>query len=426
MKHFYKFLSIVFLPLSLLAQSNYKPGYVVTLKGDTIRGLVDLRNWDSNPTVISFRTAANAGIQKFSVHDTRAFAVPGIVTYRRYICPVSLDETRPAHLVSGRDTGYKIDTVFLKELQRGKNVALYAYSDQIKTRFYVGERPDYLPTELVYRIYLDADAVGNNRGGSVSENTFLKQLFALAAKYDALDDKLTRDLQDAGYVSSDMLPVVSKINGLSKQDIEQKYSEKTSFSVFAGGGLNIAATTSGQGSSYLAGGGKNYTSFSPAIAVGINLVPNSVTGNVQLRLRLLVTQAAFNPAYTLSVTPYVPVRATFNQMQYVIGPQVLYNFYNAEKLKIYAGIGIDFARYTYSNAHFGSQNPAVSDNGIGANEPFYFNGLDNSFCGQLGVQIDRKFEIFASYSTATATTRGGYWALNTQNDQIGFVFLFGK
>ena len=58
MKHFNKLLlSLFLLPFFSVAQSNYKPGYVVTSKGDTIHGFIDLQAWDSNPTAISFKPA---------------------------------------------------------------------------------------------------------------------------------------------------------------------------------------------------------------------------------------------------------------------------------------------------------------------------------------------------------------------------------
>src|SRR6185503_6080574 len=187
------FLLVFLLPFFSLAQSDYKPGYVVTLKGDTIRGLIDLRNWDSNPTDISFKSSDAAGVQKFTINDIKLFNIPDFVVYRRFVVRISLDETNTLHLVTGRDTSYKTDAVFLRELQRGKNIALYGYGDQSKKRYDVGEYPDYIPTELVYRLYLDDGAVSDNHGRSVNENTFLKQLFALAAKYNALDDELTHE-----------------------------------------------------------------------------------------------------------------------------------------------------------------------------------------------------------------------------------------
>ena len=54
------FIAIVFfaltLPLCSLAQSNYTAGYVVTVKGDTLHGYIDFREWYINPSFIDFKT----------------------------------------------------------------------------------------------------------------------------------------------------------------------------------------------------------------------------------------------------------------------------------------------------------------------------------------------------------------------------------
>lgn len=427
MRHSYKVLFIaLLLPLFSIAQSNYKPGYVVTSKGDTVRGFIDYRNWDSNPSAISFKSALNdRGKQVFTTGNIKLFSISGFVTYKKFICSVSMDETNTAHPNTSRDTSYKIDTVFLKVLQQGKHLALYSYADQIKTRFYVGEYPDYTPTELIYRLYYDPGAVTDRRGRSVDENTYLKQLFALANKYNALDDDLNRHFQSSNYLSPDMLYIVSKINGITKTELK-KNSEQSKFNFFISAAVNIANTTS-QGTSYTAGGGvPSYTSYLPAGSLGINFLPNATTGKVEFRLGVTIAQGRFNTMYQLKVSPYVPVRATFDQLGSSIVADIIYNFYNAENFKFYAGVGLIFTHFSYSNAYFGSQNPAVSDNNIGSTEPFLFNPTDNSFKFQIGAQFAKKLEIFANYATSTATTKGGYWGLNTSNSQIGILYLIGK
>src|ERR1700740_3276837 len=190
----FKLLLFVFvLPLFAVAQSNYRPGYVVNLKGDTVKGFIDYQAWDANPTSISFKPTLAAREKKtFSMGSMRSFGIEGIASYQKFLCRISTDITDSRHIIEGRDTSFRIDSVFLKVLQKGKNLALYSYADNLKTRFYIGEAPDYKPTELTYRLYLDAS---NANGNTVNENTYQKQLFALANKYSALDDKMTALLE---------------------------------------------------------------------------------------------------------------------------------------------------------------------------------------------------------------------------------------
>jgi hypothetical protein len=421
MKLLNKLLPVFFLlPMFSPAQSNYRAGYVVTTAGDTVRGFIDYRNWDSNPSAILFKSALNDPRgKKLTPSDISLFTVPGYITYKRFVCSVSLDETNTAHIGSARDTSYKIDTVFLKVLEQGKRLALYAYADQIKTRFYIGEYPDYVPVELIYRLY-------NNSGISTDENTYLKQLFALAAKYNALDDDLNRDFGGASYTAVDIFAIVGKINGISKDEIKKTYAAHSRFNLFISGAVNISNTTSDVGSSYSAGGGVPYTSYLPAASVGVSFMPNANVGRVALRVGLSVAQTQFRAMYQLKVSPFIPVKATFDQLALSVTPEVIYYLYNAENFKIYGGVGLVITGFSYSNARFGGQNPAVPDGNIGSTEPFYFNSSDGALKLQAGVQLAKKFEIFANYFTSTATTKGGYWKLSTQNSQIGVLFLIGK
>lgn len=64
-------------------QEQYLPGYVITLPGDTVPGLIDYRNWEYNPDKISFQSEIKGektvvyrplDIQGFGVHDERYLA----------------------------------------------------------------------------------------------------------------------------------------------------------------------------------------------------------------------------------------------------------------------------------------------------------------------------------------------------------------
>lgn len=40
---------------NIYAQSKFEPGYIVTSKSDTVRGMIEYRNWSQNPETILFR-----------------------------------------------------------------------------------------------------------------------------------------------------------------------------------------------------------------------------------------------------------------------------------------------------------------------------------------------------------------------------------
>src|ERR1700761_784153 len=114
---------IFFLPIYAMAQSNYESGYVVTERGDTLRGFIDNRRWESNPDAVSFKKDINAADhQRFTIADIVSFHVGDFASYRKYTVSVSKDITDMSHIQGSRDTTFEMETVFLKILQKGKNV----------------------------------------------------------------------------------------------------------------------------------------------------------------------------------------------------------------------------------------------------------------------------------------------------------------
>jgi len=390
MKSFYKaLLSAVLLPALSYAQSNYKPGYVVNLKGDTLKGFIDFRDWDSSPTSIKFKTtAADAPSQRFTNKEIAAFNVEGL-TFQKHIGTITTDETKANKISNGRDTSFRIDTVFIQVLQKGKNINLYSYTDDIKTRFYIGEAPDYTVKELEYRLYnnYSGNNINGQNGVTVNENTYRKQLFALANKYNVLNDRLTQFLQKAEYSKSDILNIVSKINNITESEYEQKYAEHIKANFYIGAGLNIYSA-SGRNNSIIKY--PSSTSVRPEFLAGINLIPNPKSDKLEIRGEFLI--AGYN-------------YSTINLLSMSFAPQCIYNFYHAENLKAYLGAGFLISYYKYDNANLASKS-------------------DNSFIFKVGAKFYNKVELFADMLAFAGGEYVDNNALKTTNIQVGVVYHF--
>src|SRR6185312_9528515 len=155
MQYLYKLLAFILLiPTASFAQGNFKPGYQVTLHGDTIRGFIDYKEWVRNPDKFTFKKDLNAQPAVYSTQNSTAFGVTGMEYYRRFVVPVSRDNVQVSNLTIGPDTTSVIDTVFLKIVMSGKNVTLFTYKDDIKRRFFVVENSGNA-RELIYLFYLD-------------------------------------------------------------------------------------------------------------------------------------------------------------------------------------------------------------------------------------------------------------------------------
>ena len=107
------------------SQTNFKPGYAISLKGDTIRGFIDYRNWERNPDKIIFKSNINDNQTQYSPVDIREFGVLDEV----YVSAiVKTDGSFNELKISSFNTEItnRVDTAFLQSMVKGKK-GLYHY-----------------------------------------------------------------------------------------------------------------------------------------------------------------------------------------------------------------------------------------------------------------------------------------------------------
>ncbi|WP_428327564.1 hypothetical protein [Mucilaginibacter sp.] len=423
MQPFYKLLILGFLcPFFSFAQSNYKPGQAVTLKGDTLRGYIDYREWDVSPVSISFKNnLSDSKVQKLTVDDINSFSIGTFETYQKYTGPISTDVTNIARIGTGKDSSYRVASVFFKVLQKGNNVSLFSYTDNIKTRFYIEDSQTNLPVELIYRVYYNSGTLLQNESRTVNENTYLKQLFALAIKYNVLDDNLSRTFEKSDYSASDILYIVSKINNYKA---DKKSGGKSSFEFMVGAGINASATGPSSGSAYEAAGAKHYTSYLPKALFALNAYANPNTKRIIFRAELSVGGSHYESLYNNQVYPYILINYSFTQINISLTPQVIYNIYNADKLKFFigAGLALNYSEYTAEvfKANDGSNTKLTSA------YPFYFFHNTDQILLKAGVMVNKRFEIYANYLNSVLISEDAFFQLNEKQIQVGLAYLLGK
>jgi len=247
MKPYYRlFAFMLLMPFYAFGQTDYVPGVAVNLSGDTLRGEINYKDWDNNPKTIQFKNAEGK-ILKLGTGDIKYFAVTTdhLSEYQRYMGPVTMDQTDINHLYTGRDTTVRPDTVFLRVLQKGKNVTLLTLSDNFKTRFFIEETPSTNAVELIYRIYLSGE-VSNGSNRAVYENGYQRQLYTLTQKFNVATDKLANYIEKSEYREGDLLEITGKINNVSADDIKKNNPTKSKpvsiFIAVTAGVLLIVAT----------------------------------------------------------------------------------------------------------------------------------------------------------------------------------------
>jgi len=400
-------LAVILLPAFASAQSNYKPGYVVNLKGDTLKGYINYREWEKNPAQVSFKN--NSGnVQEFNTRNALAFAVAGLEYFERNIVVISEDQVELDKLGGKIDSNYRTDTVFLHVLTKGKHLALYSYRDDIKIRFYLAETGQLQPQELEFHVYYNAENANVNY-----VSRYRTQLQYAAQKNGADDIGMQSAISRARYDGDELIKIVMKINGDSGTQFASKNLLGTRW--FAGLGASYN-DMSFSGDIEFPG---SYQ-FSPRASFGIDFLTNKITQRLFLRAELSFTadQHDFKNSYQQS-------ELKFNQYTASITPQAYYNFYSSEKINIFAGGGVSVNFSTYPNHYY------VALGGIDAtpikqlNFPDYHT-LWESIILKAGVVLNKKIEIYAGYSPPTTLT-DNYTSFTGEvvSYQFGLNYLFG-
>jgi len=227
MKHYRNFLFAILLFPFLSKAQVYQPGKVVNLKGDTLSGLIEYSEWVNNPGIILFKADPGAAVQKLTPANTRFFSVSvgHLAEFVAYAGPISTDNTDIDRLSVGIDTSSKIDTVFLKVLQDGKNLKLFSYEDDQKNRFFIAPDFSHKPVELIYRIY-QKDEETNAINRTMYQRDFKGQLYDAAVKSGTITPDLKDLISKSDYNEQDLLQITGKINNISTGDLSKTNATK--------------------------------------------------------------------------------------------------------------------------------------------------------------------------------------------------------
>ncbi|MFD0751459.1 hypothetical protein ACFQZS_15010 [Mucilaginibacter calamicampi] len=381
MKHLYILLLLcVLTPFYANAQRNFKPGYIIALKGDTTKGFVDYKEWDENPRSITFSTNGQAGNASIhTVADIKAFGINNQEIYTAYRVSISKNNVATGTLDSFKDTASVTDRVFLRTVAAGKNVTLFQYTDNLKQHFYVSEGSGE-PAELKYYRYLDVKRANQ----VVTTNTFGQQLQRLVAIYQPGNRALVEQVQRAEYEMDDLAKIAFAINGL--EQTQKDMAAKRGATVFFAG---IAANATHIG--YRIAGVKSNTSVLPQLNAGFNYFFNKNVRKLLFRTELNLTgnKADATQQTVLSGSNIYTERLTFNQFTVSLVPQIIYNVYNTDAVKGFLGLGMAANYSVYSNVKYYVGN---TEYGMASPSSTYISTI-----GKAGVSF-KTFEIYAAYT----------------------------
>jgi hypothetical protein len=408
-KHLLFYLLLLF-PFFSKAQSNFKPGYVITLNGQKIQGFINEKEWDSNPESVGFKTSATGtDLKNYTVDDLKYFEVTNSVAFDRYSGPVSNDETNISRLSTGKDTSVKQRTVFLKVQQKGDKVTLYSFTDDIKTRYFITDHAAGTTYELIYRMYY----IPELGVATHSDNMFVPQLYDLAAKYNPGSEALKQEIEKATYKT----PVLRKISQMINNMTEDKtnYETQSSFDFFVGAGVSANSFNYG-GDLPFHNASASKTTFGPTFSAGINFYTNAKIGRAVFRAEFMYWTSTNETTADLYYNqPDKPkILYHFNQRNLTAYPQFIYYLYNTNAVKFYGGIGVtvSFVNYTQKISQGGI--PSSNNNLL---------ALDKNWLGfpiRAGIILSKTIEANVSYAFPTSISSNGQTTGNYSVKQGGF------
>jgi hypothetical protein len=403
------------LPMFGVAQSNFHKGYVLTNSKDTLKGYLDYRENKNNPVAIVFKDDLNASPKTYTLKDCAGYGINDIVSYQRHVVNISLDPDDMTKITEVVDTSFKREPVFLQVIQAGQRVTFFHYEDQVKKRYYILDKGDQEPQELIRQLYMKAD----NPGMMLTNVKYARQLMAILRKYGKYSESLESRLGRLKYTQEDLLKIVVLIN-----DQQQEKSKFPKARYFAGAGIN-AALLGFSGAHVLAGSdASSKLSFGPTITGGVDFFANPAIRRLLFRVELAL-MGSKNKISSPSAMQ------SFDQMGLGINPQVIYHLYNAADFKVFigAGLGLNLSRYSNQKSSRYSTNFYTGAGTISANNPNDLLELETfyaSFPVTAGVVLNKKIELSIGYSMPTAITNYALFNADKQQFRFGVNYLFGK
>jgi hypothetical protein len=400
----------VLLPIRATAQKNFKPGYIVTFKNDTISGDIDYKQWNNNPIAIRFKNQAGQ-ITSYTAKNIAAFGVKSYVYYDRFIVSITTDEVNIKSLSNGLDTTKYIDTVFLKKVATGKYLSLYTYTDKIKTRYLAWDKSSQGAVELEYHEYTDLQT------GKISIlEKYKNQLTAYALNFGKFTAEFGGIIRSARY-DEELIAIVNTINGVNP---ENAFRENRGGHRFFIGVVYNNSSFNYSGNINLAQNQHNKSFGYPELNVGIDLFTNKDVAKLILRQEINYWMANFKVNTSASNTSS-QLDQDIQQSTIGINSQIIYNFYNTENFKVYLGAGIRFNISSYPKNSYAVDGIILNSTNGKPLHPLATTWAQVPF--KAGIVINKQFELYGRYHFSTSLTNATGVSSELSNIGLGLNYL---
>ena len=200
-------------PILIYSQDQFKEGFYVDLKNDTIHGFIRDNDWMFSPNHFLFKSSMESDEKKFLPSQVHSFQFLEGDVFIAQTLPVEVTPTSVNRLVKDSSLNYEDKSIFLKTLIRGK-ASLYKYSEANFTRYFLFHEGEH--EQLIYKQYL------TENGEIATINYFRNQLFS-ALKCEKLRLK---NFENLAYLEKPLKKIVKTYNSCFEEEQEEFKKER--------------------------------------------------------------------------------------------------------------------------------------------------------------------------------------------------------
>jgi hypothetical protein len=275
----------LFATLPCFSQKSFVKGFIVDLKGDTLYGLINDKDWEMNPDRVEFSAAGKSVF--YQPQEIRWFGTDNSY-YRGAILKVDKSNFTPPKVFQYDGDIIVTDTVFLRVVLINPNISLYRLKERNKKmHFFIDYRGQLSELLVKYKRAGDAMAI---------QNLFRQQLKAIApegcpVKFDGIR-----------YETSGLVRAIEAINQCAGSGSTfQKKAEKIvpQLSIVAGASLTDMEPSGGP----YAFVQDFRSSLDPAFGAGVNFVLPGRNGKTSVYTDLIYkSYSASDDRYKIELT----------------------------------------------------------------------------------------------------------------------------
>jgi hypothetical protein len=427
-------LAAMLLPFTLMAQhANMRPGYYVTLKGDTVKCNIEVSTRNRTPSVI--RVAGNNGSLELRPEETKGFGLYGLADF------ASANVTYHTEKITGTDLPAKYSEeeetawCFLKLLVAG-DVALYELTTNQRIVFFISDHGD-APTELLYRVAVT--------DGQLKEDQHYKQILLRIFNKQNTGENFERRIERISYKEGDLTMLVKRLNTNAGRVYAKGASGEFDCVAFAGEQAYLFPSS-------FNGAFSVNNHFSPALSpfIGVGLLYNITPYSGKFSVGLSADYSTYNATETRSGvdghfysqnfydTAWYTERlhgsnafATLRLfLQYVVNPDAKVKFYL--KGGVWYSLSVKketdiYSDYTATNVGRVNGLPPATSMQSGQQ---YLLGVSKSFGNILadgGVRIGKnQFELAYGLPSFTGRFNGTGTKFKIGTASLSYGYVFGK